>query len=126
MPLSKARNRERMRQLRYNRRLVEPKKERHIRLPFRIYKRDGFTCQYCGRTPGDGVRLELDHIQPVSLGGNGDDANLITACWECNNSKSNVPLVVPKVEEKHQAIPIMADCGIQGLDADGQPIYEES
>ena len=42
------------------------------------------------------------------------------------NRRINGEVVVPKVEEKHQAIPTMADYGIQSLDADGQPIYEES
>ncbi len=126
MPLSKVKNAELMRKIRYNRKLVEPEKERHIRLPFRIFRRDGFTCQYCGRTPGDGAKLELDHIQPVSLGGNGADANLTTACWECNSSKSNILVVVPKTEDKHSAELVMSDYGIRSRDADGNPVYEEA
>lgn len=55
---------------------------------FRIFERDGFRCQYCGRTPRDGVRLQIDHITPRCLGGDNEDDNLITACAECNGAKS--------------------------------------
>lgn len=53
---------------------------------FEIFKRDGFTCQYCGRRPPD-VVLEVDHIHPQSKGGTDDDLNLITSCFDCNNGK---------------------------------------
>ena len=61
------------------------------RLRFDIFKRDSFTCQYCGRTPPE-VRLEVDHIDPRAAGGTNDQINLITACFECNSGKSAVPL----------------------------------
>lgn len=50
----------------------------------RIFERDDFTCQYCGAR---GVRLERDHIVPISRGGSNDDPNLTTACMQCNRSK---------------------------------------
>lgn len=53
---------------------------------FEVFKRDAFTCQYCGRKPPE-VVLEVDHIYPRSQGGTDDDLNLITACFECNNGK---------------------------------------
>lgn len=34
---------------------------------FEVFKRDSFTCQYCGRTAPD-VILEIDHINPVNNG----------------------------------------------------------
>ena len=55
---------------------------------FEIFKRDGFTCQYCGRRPPD-VVLELDHIHPVSKGGDNDPMNLVTSCADCNRGKSD-------------------------------------
>lgn len=55
-------------------------------LRFDIFKRDAFTCQYCGRRPPD-VVLELDHIHPVSKGGDNDEMNLVTACFDCNRGK---------------------------------------
>lgn len=54
---------------------------------FSVFKRDAFTCQYCGRTPPQ-VTLEVDHIHPVSKGGKNGIDNLITACFDCNRGKS--------------------------------------
>ena len=66
------------------------------RLRFEVFKRDSFTCQYCGAHP-PAVILHCDHIHPVSLGGLTEIGNLITACQACNLGKSNVPLsVVPR------------------------------
>lgn len=53
---------------------------------FEIFKRDSFTCQYCGRMAPD-VVLEVDHINPVANGGDNDIMNLITSCAECNRGK---------------------------------------
>lgn len=53
---------------------------------FEIFKRDNFTCQYCGQRPPN-VVLECDHLHPVSKGGTDADDNLITACWDCNRGK---------------------------------------
>lgn len=53
---------------------------------FEIFKRDGFRCQYCGRTSAE-VVLEVDHIDPRAKGGDDDDINLITACFDCNRGK---------------------------------------
>lgn len=39
---------------------------------FDIFKRDGFTCQYCGKQP-PGVVLHVDHITPVSKGGTNNE-----------------------------------------------------
>ena len=59
---------------------------------FRILQRDGFRCQYCGRTAADDVRLEIDHIRPRCEGGTDDMTNLITACVEWNRSKGGKAL----------------------------------
>jgi len=61
------------------------------RMRFEIFKRDSFTCQYCGAMPPK-VPLEVDHIQPISKGGTNDKMNLVTACFDCNRGKSNVNL----------------------------------
>jgi HNH endonuclease len=58
------------------------------RLRFEIFKRDNFTCRYCGRTPPI-VVLELDHICPKSKGGLDDEMNLATSCMECNRGKAD-------------------------------------
>jgi hypothetical protein len=56
-----------------------------------IFKRDGFRCQYCG-APAPDVRLAVDHVHPVALGGTNDPSNLITSCHTCNIGKNDVPL----------------------------------
>lgn len=55
---------------------------------FEVFKRDSFTCQYCGRS-APGVVLRCDHITPVAKGGDNHITNLITACFECNAGKSD-------------------------------------
>lgn len=59
-----------------------------VRTRFEIFKRDNFTCSYCGKRPPD-VLLEVDHIIPRAAGGSDDADNLTTACWECNSGKSD-------------------------------------
>jgi hypothetical protein len=58
---------------------------------FEVFKRDSFTCQYCGKAAPD-VVLHVDHIDPVSKGGTNDILNLITSCVECNSGKGATPL----------------------------------
>lgn len=54
---------------------------------FDIFKRDKFTCQYCGRNPPT-VSLVVDHILPVAKGGETVPHNLITSCTDCNQGKA--------------------------------------
>lgn len=56
------------------------------KLRFEVFKRDKFTCQYCGASAPEAV-LHVDHIQPFSKAGTDDLLNLITACQECNSGK---------------------------------------
>lgn len=58
-----------------------------VRTRFEVFKRDRFTCSYCGRTPPE-VLLEADHIIPRAAGGSDDIANLTTACATCNRGKA--------------------------------------
>jgi hypothetical protein len=57
------------------------------RVRFEVFKRDLFTCQYCGAHP-PGAVLEVDHIEAVAAGGADDETNLITACFDCNRGKA--------------------------------------
>lgn len=66
------------------------------RTRFEIFKRDKFTCQYCGRTP-PAVVLHCDHIHPTSKGGDDEASNLLTSCMDCNLGKSNVELNEPRI-----------------------------
>lgn len=68
------------------------KKERAKMTPslrYQILKRDNFTCQICGSRVSDGVKLEVDHIIPVSKGGKTVPSNLQVLCDRCNRGKSN-------------------------------------
>ena len=49
-----------------------------------IFRRDGYTCQYCGVRP---ARPTLDHVVPRHLGGEHSWENLVTACPSCNLRK---------------------------------------
>ncbi len=63
-----------------------------LKLRFMVLRRDNFTCQYCGKTIQDGVKLHIDHIKPKSKKGQWAIGNLITACYECNTGKHDVLL----------------------------------
>lgn len=67
---------------------------------FEVFKRDGFICQYCGRTP-PAVILEVDHVIPKVEGGPDDINNYVTACFDCNRGKGGKMLdsIPPGVEE---------------------------
>src|SRR3954465_13994911 len=53
-----------------------------------VYKRDRWTCQYCGAQPGS-EELTLDHVQPRSRGGTSNWENCVLACIDCNARKAN-------------------------------------
>lgn len=72
------------------------KKER-----FEVFKRDSFTCQYCGSSAPNTI-LELDHIDPISKGGSNNIMNLITSCFECNRGKSDRKLDDDSIVEKQK------------------------
>ncbi|MDM7914507.1 MAG: HNH endonuclease [Candidatus Eisenbacteria bacterium] len=53
-----------------------------------IYRRDRYTCQYCGSKPGI-EELTVDHIVPRSKGGRTTWTNCALSCVKCNRRKSN-------------------------------------
>jgi len=53
-----------------------------------LYRRDNYTCHYCGRRPTHG-RLTIDHVVPRSQGGRTSWENCVLACEECNKRKSD-------------------------------------
>ena len=56
-------------------------------LRLKIFERDGYICKYCGKK-FDIKDLHIDHIRPVSLGGDNRETNLATSCFRCNIEKS--------------------------------------
>lgn len=59
------------------------------KMRYDVLKRDDFKCQKCGISAKDGVKLEVDHIFPVSKGGKTEMSNLQTLCERCNRDKSD-------------------------------------
>lgn len=72
------------------------------KLRFEVFKRDNFTCQYCGRAAPD-VVLHIDHISPVAGGGDSDILNLITSCLDCNLGKGARELSDDSTLQKQRA-----------------------
>lgn len=71
------------------------------KLRFEVFKRDSFTCQYCGRVAPN-IILEIDHINPISKGGKNDILNLTTSCFDCNRGKGNKKLTENEEIKKQQ------------------------
>jgi len=63
-----------------------------------ILERNGFTCQLCGSAAGDPdpfnpdkkLKLQIDHIKPISQDGTDDPSNLRVLCSACNQGRSNI------------------------------------
>lgn len=53
-----------------------------------LFKRDNYTCQYCGRKPGS-EELNIDHVLPRSRGGLTTWENCVLSCVECNSRKAD-------------------------------------
>lgn len=56
-----------------------------------VFKRDHYTCQYCGAQPGT-EELTLDHVNPRSKGGQSTWENTVLACIKCNTRKADLSL----------------------------------
>lgn len=80
-----------------------PRQALSKKLRFEVFKRDRFTCQYCGESAPE-VVLNCDHIHPVAEGGLTDILNLITSCKACNAGKGAVPLSNSAVLDKQKAM----------------------
>ena len=55
---------------------------------YNIKLRDGFKCQYCGKTHSH-KSLTVDHVLPKAKGGKNTWENLVAACKPCNASKKD-------------------------------------
>lgn len=71
--------------------LLQVIKRRRVNTPLsrrNILSRDNFTCQYCSSKD----RLTVDHVLPVSRGGEWTWENLVAACSSCNSKKGHKTL----------------------------------
>lgn len=100
------------------------------KIRFEVFKRDKFTCQYCGTRAPDAL-LVVDHIKPVGKGGTNEILNLVVACQPCNAGKGPRELgdttVVEKqrsqieeLQERREQIEMMLEWkrGVMGLDGE--------
>lgn len=78
-----------------------PRKSISKKTRFEVFKRDSFTCQYCGSKAPD-VILQIDHIKPISKGGKDTLLNYITSCHSCNSGKSDRLLSDKSVVERQR------------------------
>ena len=107
------------------------------KIRFEVFKRDSFTCQYCGQTAPN-VILNVDHINPVANGGKNELLNLITSCFECNSGKKDRLLsdtatlskqinAAKILSEKREQLKMMSDWAqsLKNLQEDELKIFEK-
>jgi 5-methylcytosine-specific restriction endonuclease McrA len=61
-----------------------------------VFRRDNYTCQYCGRRDGS---LTVDHVLPRFQGGLHIWTNVVAACPSCNHRKGG-----RRPEEAHMTL----------------------
>lgn len=72
-----------------------------------IYHRDDFDCVYCRSVfpPATGHGdLTLDHVVPRSRGGSDKPDNLVTCCYECNDSRQDRDLTAAERRRAERAL----------------------
>lgn len=57
----------------------------------KVFERDEYKCKYCGKQCTR-FTATLDHVMPVTQGGDNSFSNLVTACLDCNSRKNNRPV----------------------------------
>lgn len=100
------------------------------RLRYEILRRDDHTCRYCGGKAPD-VRITIDHVVPLALGGIDEPENLVAACVDCNTGKSSVPVAAPLVQDVEQdamrwAAAMKRASEIQAAESDSRRLYVEA
>lgn len=75
----------------------KPRAEIPQGLRFNVFRRDNFTCRYCGKQSPE-IILHLDHIKPVADGGIDAEENFATSCVDCNQGKSSKPGIAPPAQ----------------------------
>lgn len=90
-----------------------------------VFKRDNWTCQYCGLVSKNPKKLTIDHIHPKSKGGGTQWTNLVAACPSCNSKKGHkllkecgMKLINKPIKPKRIALQLV------GLDSSGKELWE--
>lgn len=55
-------------------------------ISWRVYKRDGYKCRYCGK---EGIPMTVDHLVLWEDGGPSIEENLVTSCRKCNKRRGS-------------------------------------
>ena len=58
----------------------------------KVFERDAYKCHYCAKQLTR-FTATLDHVQPVSRGGDNSFENLVTACQHCKSRRGNRPVM---------------------------------
>ncbi|MEV0998513.1 HNH endonuclease signature motif containing protein [Nonomuraea sp. NPDC050202] len=69
--------------------LTRPCAERRRRIRAALINRDGAFCFYCGVAFGERTRATIDHLVPQSQIPGWKLANLVLACYPCNQAKAD-------------------------------------
>lgn len=104
------------------------------KIRFEVFKRDKFTCQYCGQQAPD-VTLQVDHIEPKSAGGSDDILNLVTSCFDCNQGKKHRRLSdndaikkrkkqLDDLQERREQLEMLMEWHKSLIDLEGQVVTE--
>ena len=76
-------------------------------LQWAIFKKDNYTCRYCGRT---GIPLTVDHIVLWEEGGPTIELNLLSSCKSCNKERGRMQysdwLNSPIYQQKSKNLPL--------------------
>ncbi|MDD5487018.1 MAG: HNH endonuclease [Dehalococcoidales bacterium] len=65
--------------------MVRPPRHKNKLTRIGVFRRDGYTCQYCGK---QSTLLTIDHIVPSHRGGEHKWTNVASACPKCNHRKA--------------------------------------
>ena len=107
---------------------------RYVKLPYtkessmptrrNVFKRDNWTCQYCGFASKNPKSLTVDHVYPKCKGGGTQWTNLVTACPKCNSKKGNKTLKEWGVRLKNKPQrPSVYALQIVGIDEQGKELW---
>ena len=58
----------------------------------KVFERDNYKCKYCAKQLTR-FTVTLDHVQPVSQGGDNSFDNLVTSCLHCNSQRGSRPVM---------------------------------
>lgn len=68
--------------------LRKSQRQLDLTLSWKVFKRDGYRCRYCGN---DNTPMTVDHLVVWEEGGPTIEANLVASCKKCNKTRGNMP-----------------------------------